>query len=166
MWRNAWKFRLALQLKIVESRPLITRHVLREHFANLCQSLEDEVSSTQLWRAIIIWKWGWGTYQRQGTRSSLRPVSGLLYDEQCSMPDTWTSFERSDKPRGGAIRQTAKWNLLYCRCAFLKLGHSWWWASEALRDEFVKKAEAYCANERRNMKSSEALLGLKADMDW
>ena len=33
-------------------------------------------------------------------------------------------------------------------------------------NEFVEKAEAYCANEGREMKSSEALPGPKADVNW
>ena len=33
-------------------------------------------------------------------------------------------------------------------------------------NEFVEKAEAYCANEGREINSSESLPGLKANVDW
>ena len=33
-------------------------------------------------------------------------------------------------------------------------------------NEFVEKAEAYCANEGREINSSESLPGLKADVYW
>ena len=82
------------------------------------QSLEDGVSSTQLWSTSIPWKRGRSTDQRRGTRSSMRLVSGLVW---------WTMVIARHMNLNWMISWTARWSLPYCKSheSHLKAENNW-----------------------------------------
>ena len=136
MWRNTWSFRLVLQLRILESRPSIARHAFQEHFISHWRMESPQLSCE---------------------------VQVMMNDGHCPTHESHLKAENNwvdaqlDKPQDGVcyIVDTPCWNGY----------HSWWRANVALRDEFFKKAEAYCANKRRKIKLSEALPSLMANVD-